>query len=494
MKKRLLALLLALLMLGGVACSTTDPEETKNPSQSQQPNEPDTDESGETRLDSGLEMRTFDGLTYRVSSYTPNTKHIYDETGYGDNPVDKASYDRAQYVMETYDMKFDTSFILKDYEAHNKTISEMMKTNDDLYELIFGHVVATCNMAVAGYYYDWYEVPYADPSQPWWPQQTVEQMTVYEKMFTVSTTITQEPLIYAAVMFINKDLLASYNKELPYEWIRQGTWTLDKLISETKDVWTDVGGDGQKSLDDIYGYSTPPNEPGILCALDAPILVRAEDGGYTFGVNSEKMVSVIEKLHQFYFEESGVFQSSVWDSAGEAKDIVFFGNGHALYGFGQLHNAIEILQPNPDITYGIIPQPKYDEAQSSYYTFTEPDLLSIPMTCQNIEFAGYIFELMSYMGYYDVYPVYLSSSLKGQLSDAPDDAEMLQRIQDTLTVQFSYCYDNWQGYGFFFNLLGWTNGATNPSKNVAFYAKTNKNSATARLEKVLTAFKGEFSE
>jgi len=450
------------------------------------------DDTESTRPDSGLEMRTFDGLTYRVSSFATTSAYdmyftdIYNADGFSGDKLDNAAHDRALYVMDTYDVKFDTSTIAATYDDHAKFISDLVKTNDDLYELIWGHVVETCRNAILGHYLDWYTVPYVNPSAEWWPQQTVEQMTVYGKMFTTSTAITRDSLALSTVLYVNKDLLDNYNKELPYDWVKKGTWTLDKLISETKDVWTDSDGDGEASIGDTFGFGVAPAEPSMLASFDAPIFVRTEDGGYTFGILSEKMISLVEKLSAFYYETPGVRLTSLFPC--DIFGPTFFSNQHAIYVNMHLFRYYE-FQDNEDLTYGIVPTPKYDELQENYITFTEPNLLSIPITCQNTEFAGYIFELMTYLGYYDFYPVYLNSTLKGGQADSPEDAEMLQIIQDTLTTQFSYCYDGWVGYGFFLNRMGWN--YERGSTNVAFYERTLRSAATSHLEDVLKAFRGE---
>jgi len=492
MKKRILALLLAALMLGAAACSTDDPEESKKPGPSDSQVQPDETDPGATRPDSGLEMRTFDGATYRISSYNGDDipidgSHIYRDSYSGDK-LEDAIYDRCSYVAETYDVTFDISSTFTDYSEQYKHISDLIKTNDDMYELIYGHCVFTCNNAVAGHFYDWYSLPYVEPTNPWWPQQSVEEMTIYGKMYTISTSITHEQLTCAKVLFLNKDLFDNYNKELPYDWVRKGTWTLDKLTAETQDVWTDENGDGLKDTEDIFGFCTHPVHNGFVVSCSSPVMTRTDDGGMEFSLLTERMSTLLEKLEYLYYKTQGTLVASPWGD-GEKEYIKVFKNGHALYGYGQLINHT-IFQEIDDFTYGIVPMPKFDEAQQEYYVFACSDLFSVPITCQNTEFAGYMFELLSYLGYYDVAPIYLSSTLKGQAADAPEDAEMLQLIHDNLTCSFAYCYDNWEGYGHLMGLMGFTQ--TEGKTNLSFVEAVYRTSATTRLEKVLNAFRGEF--
>ena len=131
-----------------------------------------------------------------------------------------------------------------------------------------------------------------------------------------------------------------------------------------------------------------------------------------------------------------------------------------------------------------------DAAQEQYSVFACPSLFSVPITCQNTELAGLVFEAMTYYGYYDVIPVYYETTLQGKIADAPEDVEMLEIINDALTVSFAYCYDNWEGFAHFLsgNIMNFAQKSGN--KDVAsVYAKKEK-SALNRLEKCLDAFRG----
>lgn len=114
-------------------------------------------------------------------------------------------------------------------------------------------------------------------------------------------------------------------------------------------------------------------------------------------------------------------------------------------------------------------------------------LFSVPISCQNHEFAGLIFEAMTYYGYYDVIPAYYELTLQGKIADSPDDAGMLELINDHLTVSFAYCYDNWQGFA---HLLGerMRFNKTSGTKDLASAFEKYKKSAQKRLDKVLAGF------
>ena len=159
------------------------------------------------------------------------------------------------------------------------------------------------------------------------------------------------------------------------------------------------------------------------------------------------------------------------DAAGYATA---FATGHTVFTFGHIMHAPTYYRGS-DISYGILPQPKYDTEQERYIAFACPSLFSVPITCQNTELAGFVFEAMTYYGYFDVIPVYYGTTLKGKVADAPEDVEVLEIVNDALTVSFAYCYDNWEGFAHFLSgtVMNFTD--TGGNKDVAsVYAKRNK--------------------
>ena len=490
MKKRILTLLLAILLLS-TACSETTTEET--------PESPDVvsaeltetvpEETEETIPPHGLpEDKDFGGAAFRVTCFSDgDVKSILAEETTGE-AVNDAIFNRNTMLMDKYNFTMSVELTTTDYTQHSNIINKFVVSGDDAYELVYGHVVGTCNNALNGNYYDWYSLPHIQTDMPWWPQQSVEDMTVYGKMFTICTSINYNQLAAAKVVIFNKDLLTDFGKEYPYNWVREGTWTIDKLISETKDVYTDTNGDGIEDHEDIHGYTSHALQNGFLVSCNTPVLSPTEDGGREITVMTDRTVTLVEKVYDWYYESEGVYLTGT-DSSAENYFMKTFSNGKSLYVFGNVSNTVSTYRDS-EISYGLVPQPKFDENQENYALFACPSLFSIPVSCQNTDMAGFLFEIMTYYGYYDVIPVYYETTLKGKIADAPDDVEMLEIINDHLTVSFAYCYDNWQGFAHFMNsVMGFNeNGG---SKDVASKHKAKSKSAQKRLEKCLAAFVGE---
>lgn len=494
MKKsvRALSLLLALSLLSAAGCSAPEPEPEASSAYTPAETEAAPESEAvpeETRPPLGLPEADFGGAAFRISCYDGGNSvpTIQPEELTGE-AVNDAIYNRNTMLQEQYDFVFDAVSHDNDYNGHTREIAAMVSAGDDSFEMIYGHVVGTCNNAIIGNYMNLYDLPHLNFGAVWWPAQSVDEMTIFGRMYTITGSATYSQLAAAKVVFFNKDLAGQYNLDDPYELVRNGEWTIDALIDRTEGIYQDTNGDGKRDPDDLYGYGTHPMQNGFFVSTNTPILSRTEDGGKEISVMTDRTVALVEKLYSWYYESGGVYlKSSVADPGGYADR---FATGHTVFSFGHIMHAPAYYRSS-EISYGILPQPKYDTAQEKYIAFACPSLFSVPITCQNTEMTGFVFEAMTYYGYFDIIPVYYETTLKGKIADAPDDVEMLEIVNDALTVSFAYCYDNWEGFAHFLSgtVMNFTDTAGN--KDVAsVFAKRNK-IAQKRLEKCLKAFRGD---
>ena len=484
------SLLSAAALLFLTACSDTqaEPEESKTDfvPAAETAGEPEPEE---TRPPLGLPEKDFGGAAFRISCFDGDRSvpTLQPEELNGE-AVNDALYNRNTLLTEEYNFVFECIPYSTDYGAHTREITAMVHAGDDAYEMIYGHVVGTCNNAIIGDYMNLYTLPYINFDAEWWPAQSVDEMTIYGCMFTITGSATYSQLAAAKVVFFNKDLHVQYGLDDLYELVRNGDWTIDALIERSENIYQDTNGNGKYDQEDLYGYGTHPMQNGFFVSTNTPILSRTEDGGKEITVMTDRTVSLVERLYSWYYESGSVYRSmTVDDPAGYATA---FATGHTVFTFGHISHAPTYYRQS-DISYGILPQPKYDSAQERYIAFACPSLFSVPITCQNTELAGFVFEAMTYYGYFDVIPVYYGTTLKGKVADSPEDVEVLEIVNDALTVSFAYCYDNWEGFAHFLSGTVMNFTADSGNKDVASVFQKRNKIAQKRLDKCLKAFRGD---
>ena len=486
LKRILAALLCAAVMAPLAACGgESDAPAPAANAETAAADEGVVEEAAETeppRPESGLPDTDWGGKSYRISCFHEGdikTLAVEEMTG---EVVDDAIFRRNSELMEKYNFKLDVQLSVSngDYGAHQNFVKKMIAAGEDAFELIYTHVIGGPNMAVAGYFVDLHEVPNLNFDQPWWPHQSVDEMTVYGRMFTICSGINQAQLSSGKVVFFNKNLLESAGQENPYQDVKDGKWTIDALTARSKGFYIDLNGDGTQNEEDQYGYSTDVRQNGFLVSCNTPVLSPTEDGGREISVLSDRTVTLVEKVYDWYYESNDVMRFNDYD-----QNVTFFSHGKSAYAFSKL--SASTVYRTSDVIYGIVPQPKFDEAQESYYVFACPSLFGVPLTASDLDFAGFVFEAMTYAGYYDVIPTYYEITLKGKVADSQDDVEMLELINDHLTVSFAYCYDNWEGFAHLFNSrMGFNEKKGN--RDMASMYEKNVKKAQKRLDKILAAF------
>ncbi len=136
---------------------------------------------------------------------------------------------------------------------------------------------------------------------------------------------------------------------------------------------------------------------------------------------------------------------------------------------------------------GIVPYPKYDEAQDDYISLNWGGLMGIPASIQNPEMVGAVLELLAWESENTVIPAYYDVMLDGKLARDEDSVEMLDLLFD------SFVYD--PGMNFFGNAAGtnnllWTMNtlvAGQKSTDFASYYAKNEKAAIASIEKFYEA-------
>jgi hypothetical protein len=101
----------------------------------------------------------------------------------------------------------------------------------------------------------------------------------------------------------------------------------------------------------------------------------------------------------------------------------------ALFQMGQVKSALNFRNMESD--YGVLPVPKYDEAQENYASLVwmhHDCVLGIPGSCSNTEMISTVLEHMSYISYYEVYPIFYDTIILGRSARDQQSKEMLEMI------------------------------------------------------------------
>ena len=307
-------------------------------------------------------------------------------------------------------------------------------TND--LALIAGYDVSC--LAYSSMLYDMASIPTLNIHNPWWDQNANNSLTVRGVTFFTTGDITFSDNDAVNIFVFNKALHAQYGLDDLYAMVKDGSWTIAKLGEVVKVVSEDLNQDGNMDDNDRFGMLTWDDS---ICAMISAVGERCcvinNEGNLELTLYNEKTVSTVEaymaivadKEHAFSYQRKKVDGTSYWLNE---QGLVWSTRVDSVPAFRDM-----------DSDFGILPYPKYDEAQDTYYSCVAPynsQFICVPLIQNDVERTGVIAEALAYYGKKNVLPAYYDLNLVGQSSRDEPSEEMLDIIFDNLVYDIGYIY------------------------------------------------------
>ncbi|MBQ3177962.1 MAG: hypothetical protein IJB52_09095 [Clostridia bacterium] len=492
---RFAALILALLLLTSCGSAEVTSETTAGDNGSV-----DTvPEETETRAEYISPDVTYDGaefciLDYQTDDYfwqaaTYSDIHADPDTG---EPINDAQYKRNLTVEEELDIALTTYPVGGVARGDNaKVFRDLVMADEDTIDagFVFGTIVKTL-LAEPNLLQDIRSIPTMNPEASWWEAASVETFTLGGelKMITgdVSLYTTFSPILY----FFNKEVAAENNITDCYDLVREGKWTLDKMIEYCTLVSSDLNGDGIMDQNDRYGIAHQRSLLNdMIFAADQRFVMPDDKGNQQVVANCERMINIVEKCVPFLNNKDITIAAndytSKYSNVFYEQHIPMFQNNQLLFNFQQILISFELREMESD--YGLMPQPKYDEAQEKYVTSISHSwatLLCIPATNRIPEMTGQVLDALGYYSQLYVTPAFIDTTVRHKSLRDEDSEEMLEIILASKVYDIAMMY-NWGNlYSNIQNL-----GVSNNTGFASVYAKM-ESAVLTDMEKALAQLEG----
>ena len=445
MKKQAISLLLAALMLASPAvlasCSENEVNNETEPAQTDTQLQPQSVEEAETEPEEDMDSRQsipddlpdvkYDGEKFMVltEAYLAGfdyTTEILAEDLTGDN-LNDAVYNRNVLIEDRFDVKFGVETASNAY----KEIVSLEEAGGGEYQLVGIQDHEAQVPIKAHVLLNWAEMPYVNLEKPWHNQLSNDEATVNGKLFAIASDLSISALIYTYATYCNTTLSADYGYEAEdfYSFVKEGTWTIDKVIALTDEMYIDANGNGELDKNDRFGYGYCVVNPADVwaTAFGERSFVIDEEGQLMFPFSTQKYADMLGKLIDWHYNNG---TTGFYKMNGQYSEETEFLNGTVVMAPLRFLASFNALREMDD-TYIILPYPKWDEAQTGYFTNADDkfSLFGVPISMDgNKEFIGTIYEALCAESYKTVYPIYYDTALKGRYSSDPTTAEMVDLI------------------------------------------------------------------
>ena len=328
---------------------------------------------------------------------------------------------------------------MRDVAAAFNKLKNNHASGDDAYQLYLTDASAAVLVLATQYYVsDLQTFEDINLNADYWNKEVMEELEYKSKLYYgVSDYMIANP----NVVFFNKTMQKIYKVNNPYDMVRNGSWTLENMITESKKV-NDEGDKATKNL----GFACGDNWHfvSLLDSCDVKIVKDAGDGYQMLDlqVSNARYNNVYNMLKNLFGSSSTlIYKEKITGIADDDKSIT---SGRVLFTFAPLNEAIDYRASSVD--FGVLPYPKYDTTEKEYRSFNWSGFMCVPSTAKDKKLIGQVLESLSYFSSADNSNI-RNAYYQQLLAASPDDNQMIQIIYNNIVVNRAINFVGGDGKG-----------------------------------------------
>lgn len=485
MNKRLLCKVTAVILgiclsTVATACSGASPGDTETSAST----ETIPDET--TQLLPELPEEDFSGYKFNILMKGPDyiewaSQDIDVEASNGE-VINDAVFTRNAAVEEEFNVEI---IGIPGSAAMAQNVKKSVNAGDGAYDVVTANMYDTSSLATQGMLTDLYGIPWLDLDKPWWDQRANSDLSINHRLYMTVSDLLIMPNDATWLVIFNKTLIEDYNLTSPYDLVLEDKWYYDTMVDMTKGVTSDLDGNGKLDEFDMYGHiSQYENAPGFILGFGEKVISKDADDLPYLSINNPRALGCMEKVFDFLTDRnySINFQELTQYSRPFEVTQHMFEENRGLFKTTAIQLVIRMR--NMETDFGIVPMPKLDSSQDTYYNFVHPttSCISVPVTLPEPERTGIILEALTAKSRYTVREAYYDISLNYKYLRDAESIKMLDIILETRMYDISQIY-NWGNIGsIFFEMM-----ATRSSDFSSLYAKREKQAEKA-MQKTVDAY------
>ena len=464
---RVMALLLALLtVVGGLAlaaCGSDTPDVPVTPDTPDTPSDPatpdaPTDPDAPVDYIMSIPKQNYGkSFTMLTDSGDLRRKELYiasEDEALGDT-MDTAIFYRNNRVEEHLGVTIENVTANGAWASRDEYINRIYtsySTGDQDFQMASCYMAFASNGAVAGYYYDLNSIDAIDLDSVWYVQNWFENTLINGQCYMALGDLSLNMWKNLNAIFFNKQIANELDlTSTLYQKAANGDWTFEYLM-ECAELSSSDDGNQVWDVNDTYGLIlTRFNCRAMVTYFDIPVTCLNAQDEYEICLYNERTETIYGQLHSYIWNNDCVYKFLEKDSDIET--------GKAMLSEDRLLFFPTYLQVSQDLRamdgeFGILPMPKLDDSQEGYRSHSNDNfaVFLIPGHCDDVEFAGTVFDAMNAENKYSVIPTYYDVVLKGRTTKDEQSVLMLDIIRDNLSFDFSFAHltaiDNmWTKFG-----------------------------------------------
>ena len=314
------------------------------------------------------------------------------------------------------------------------------------YDVVDAKCWTAAPKTVDGFFSDLRTTEYIDFDKVWWNQSFNEAISYHDAQYAVTGAIVLSLYRRTYTTVFNKAMFTDAGQKYLYEYVDNGTWTLDKQASLIPALYKDNGNQVQDLDSDVFGFvsndfiSVDPY--WAACGVD--IIKKNADGEYEWVFDTNKMHDMADKvLNLFYATDGGAYIEQD-NTISESTVLTTFSGGHAAMATMVIEGLESSEMRQMTDEYGVVPIPKYDETQTTYRSQMHDafSIICVPTTVQGerLDEVSAVLEAMASTSYSMVRPVYYETTLRTKIAQDPQSSAMMDLIINNIYIDPGFAF------------------------------------------------------
>ncbi|MBE6616307.1 MAG: hypothetical protein E7631_13490 [Ruminococcaceae bacterium] len=363
---------------------------------------------------------------------------FWEEEGLNGERLNDTMYNRNVEVEERLGVNIVQDLRAQDSGEVTATITQNVLAGTGTYALVNNFTREIANMFAVGVLGNMNEIPYLQREENWWNQSANKNLSYGGYQFCAISSLNRFASDLTTLVMFNKDMCIDYNIGLPYDAVREGTWTYDMMFTMMDSLPLDSNGDGSMDEKDIVGMVAQSSDiASAVAGCGVDFFTKDENDFPQFILGTDELnASKFETIFNVFSNRQRTVVveyyglDNVWGYWQEK-----FVSGEALFFPNFPCNLSAYAEIEDD--YGILPMPKYDEKQENYRAMTSlyfTSCLALPKVVDaDVGDIGLTLDALSYLTYVDVDPEYVATYLENRYLRDEESAEMM-----TIALQSTY--------------------------------------------------------
>ena len=326
-----------------------------------------------------------------------------------------------------------------------------LESQEDQYDLILRSPSWLQPMAMQGYFLNIRGLENVDLTKDCWNEYANTQLTMGGKLYYTTSKFLLHDKHRLGVAFYNKDLAETLKIPSLEDKVLDGTWVIDDLVEIAKIGSSDKDGVDGMSMNDQWGVSIESAAGGfsrLAFGIGFRISENGSDGYPKLIGATDQMVTSLDKVFELTADHNTCYIFTLRDTNDRPAEAAA-GGDRAIFVRGDSVILIDCMSTidntgEMNFAYGVLPMPKYDTKQESYYALPDTNngtLMAVPNTVNDAAKAGFGLQAISEEAATTSYVAYIEQKCK--LQDAYDEkmAECLSIIFDSVVYDVAYVAD-----------------------------------------------------